>query len=105
MAPLGDFTKTLVLNSNLIISILFRCQLALYFGAECNIPTWLTSTPSTATVSTATLPTIYTSTATPVPTTTTTTTTTTTKNPNLKCGFGIPGNITESENLLKTLLE
>ena len=85
--------------------MLFRCQLALYFGAECNIPTWLTSTTSTTTVTTTTLTTIYTSTATMKPTTTTTTATTTTRNPNIKCGFGIPSNFAESEELLKRLTE
>ena len=38
-------------------------------------------------------------------TTTTTTATTTTRNPHIKCGFGIPSNFAESEELLKRLTE
>ena len=81
--------------------------MALYFGAECKIPTWLTSTPSTVAPTTSTSATLYTTTSTIRTTTTTTLTTTTTRNPfDTRCNIdGFPKTAEEAQQQLDALTE
>ena len=104
------FTTTLI--SLLTISFIdasIRCELATYFGAECELPSsaFFTNTATTIALTTSMSTTPYSTTSTTrPPTTTSTTTTTTTEDPLLKCKInGLPSSEEEGKQTLDDLVK
>ena len=108
MHPSGN-AKDDFLNFN--IQTWFRCGMALYFGAECKLPTLLSFEPAISTTASTVVPTtMYSTTSTARPTTTTSVTTTTietsTKDPLSKCQIdGLPSNKEDGKKELEELIE